>query len=138
VRSDPGIHRGARPTAPARAWSVKGTCDVCEAKGSGTVYLLTCRVLGPAVLVFRGDRTKAELLVHRHAWLEQANQCGRVAPHPVLAVSGRAWLNHSSTTPSNAAAMQLSPGTRHYRSDLARHGILSVRQVAAAISQTAP
>jgi hypothetical protein len=36
------------------------------------VYLLTCRVPGLAVLVFRGDRTKAELLVHRHAWLEQA------------------------------------------------------------------
>jgi hypothetical protein len=31
------------------------------------VYLLTCRVLGVAVLVFRGDRSKAaELLVLRH------------------------------------------------------------------------
>ena len=31
------------------------------------VYLLTCRVLGLAVLVFRGDRAKdAELLVLRH------------------------------------------------------------------------
>jgi hypothetical protein len=31
------------------------------------VYLLTCRVLGAAVLVFRGDRSKAaELLVLRH------------------------------------------------------------------------
>jgi putative transposase len=31
------------------------------------VYLLTCRVLGVAVLVFRGDRAKAaELLVLRH------------------------------------------------------------------------
>ena len=31
------------------------------------VYLLTCRVLGVAVLVFRGDRAKAaELLVVRH------------------------------------------------------------------------
>ena len=31
------------------------------------VYLLTCRLLGLAVLVFRGDRAKdAELLVLRH------------------------------------------------------------------------
>jgi len=31
------------------------------------VYLLTCRVLGLAVLVFRGDRAKdSELLVLRH------------------------------------------------------------------------
>jgi hypothetical protein len=31
------------------------------------VYLLTCRVLGLAVLMFRGDRAKdAELLVLRH------------------------------------------------------------------------
>jgi hypothetical protein len=31
------------------------------------VYLLTCRVLGLAVLVFRGDKAKeAELLVLRH------------------------------------------------------------------------
>ena len=34
---------------------------------SRLVYLLTCRVLGLAVLVFRGDRAKdAELLVLRH------------------------------------------------------------------------
>ena len=31
------------------------------------VYLLTCRVLGLAILVFGGDLAKdAELLVHRH------------------------------------------------------------------------
>jgi putative transposase len=31
------------------------------------IYMLTCRVLGAAVLVFRGDRAKdAELLVLRH------------------------------------------------------------------------
>jgi hypothetical protein len=31
------------------------------------VYLLACRVLGAAVMVFRGDRSKAaELLVLRH------------------------------------------------------------------------
>jgi transposase len=36
------------------------------------VYLLTCRVLGVAVLVFRGDRAKAaELLVLRHAVLRR-------------------------------------------------------------------
>ena len=37
------------------------------------VYLLTCRVLGVAVLVFRSDRAKAaELLVLRHEQAAQA------------------------------------------------------------------
>ena len=41
------------------------------------VYLLTCRVLGVAVLVFRGDRAKAaELLVLRH---ENAVPCRHVS-----------------------------------------------------------
>ena len=52
------------------------------------VYVLTCRVLGLAVLVFRGDRAKdAELLVLRHenAVLRPA---GRVRYKPV----DRAWF----------------------------------------------
>ena len=41
-------------------------------------YLLTCRVLGVAVLVFRADRAKAaELLVVRHEALAVPNGGGR-------------------------------------------------------------
>ena len=43
------------------------------------VYLLTCRVLGLAVLVFRGDRAKdAELLVLRHENAVLRRHAGRV------------------------------------------------------------
>jgi hypothetical protein len=42
------------------------------------VYLLTCRVLGVAVLVFRGDGAKdAELLVVRHEALSVPDGGGR-------------------------------------------------------------
>jgi putative transposase len=53
------------------------------------VYLLTCRVLGLAVLVFRGDRAKdAELLVLRHQNAVLRRHAGRVRYEP----GDRAWF----------------------------------------------
>ena len=53
------------------------------------VYLLTCRVLGLAVLAFRGDRAKdAELLVHRHENAVLRRHVGRVRYDP----AGRVWF----------------------------------------------
>jgi transposase InsO family protein len=53
------------------------------------VYLLTCRVLGLAVLMFRGDRAKdAELLVLRHENAVLRRRAGRVRYEP----ADRAWL----------------------------------------------
>jgi putative transposase len=53
------------------------------------VYLLTCRVLGLAVLVFRGDRAKdAELLVLRHENAVLRRHPGRVRYEP----GDRVWL----------------------------------------------
>jgi transposase InsO family protein len=53
------------------------------------VYLLTCRVLGVAVLVFRSDRAKdAELLVLRHENAVLRRHAGRVRYEP----GDRAWF----------------------------------------------
>jgi len=53
------------------------------------VYLLTCRVLGLAVLVFRGDRAKdAELLVLRHENAVLRRHAGRVWYEP----GDRVWF----------------------------------------------
>ncbi len=53
------------------------------------VYLLTCRVLGMAVLVFRGDRAKdAELLVLRHENAVLRRHAGRVRYEP----ADRVWF----------------------------------------------
>jgi putative transposase len=53
------------------------------------VYLLTCRVLGLAVLVFRGDRAKdAELLVLRHENAVPRRHAGRVRYEP----GDRVWF----------------------------------------------
>ena len=53
------------------------------------VYLLTCRVLGLAVLVFRGDLAKdAELLVLRHENAVLRRHVGRVRYEP----TDRAWF----------------------------------------------
>jgi transposase len=52
-------------------------------------YLLTCRVLGVAVLVFRGDRAKAaELLVLRHENAGLRRHIGRVRYEP----ADRVWF----------------------------------------------
>ena len=53
------------------------------------VYLLTCRVLGVAVLVFRGNRTKAaELLVLRHENAVLRRHIGGVRYEP----ADRVWF----------------------------------------------
>ena len=53
------------------------------------VYLLTCRVLSLAVLVFRGDRAKdSELLVLRHENAVLRRRAGRVRYEP----GDRMWL----------------------------------------------
>jgi putative transposase len=53
------------------------------------VYLLTCRVLGVAVLVFRGDRAEAaELLVLRHENAVLRRHIGRVRYEP----ADRVWF----------------------------------------------
>ena len=53
------------------------------------VYLLTCRILGLAVLVFRGDRAKdAELLVLRHENAVLRRHVGRVRYEP----ADRVWF----------------------------------------------
>src|SRR5271155_5917946 len=59
------------------------------------VYLLACRVLGRAVLVFRGDRAKdAELLVLRHENAVLRRHVGRVRYEPADRVwfAALAWL----------------------------------------------
>ena len=54
------------------------------------VYLLTCRVLGLAVLVFRADLAKdAELLVLRHENAVLRRHAGRVRYEP----ADRAWFS---------------------------------------------
>jgi putative transposase len=59
------------------------------------VYLLTCRVLGVAVLVLRGDRAKdAEMLVLRHENAVLRRNIGRVRYEPADRVwfAALAWL----------------------------------------------
>ena len=64
------------------------------------VYLLTCRVLGLAVLAFRGDRAKdAELFVLRHENAVLRRHADRIRYDP----ADRVWL---------AALARLLPRTR--------------------------
>jgi hypothetical protein len=60
------------------------------------LYLLTCRVLGVAVLVFCGDRVQAaELLVLRHENAVLRRHIGRVRYEPADSVVRRAGPAHS-------------------------------------------
>jgi putative transposase len=53
------------------------------------VYVLTCRILGLVVLMFRGDQAKdAELLVLRHENAVLRRQAGRVRYEP----ADRVWF----------------------------------------------
>ena len=76
------------------------------------VYLLTCRVLGLAVLVFRGDRAKdAELLVLRHENAILRRHAGRGA---VLSTRSEAFgtrgprITSASTAPESGASITAS------------------------------
>ena len=56
------------------------------------VYVLTCRILGLVVLMFRGDRAKgAELLALRHENAVLRRQAGRVRYEPVGRVRSPRW-----------------------------------------------
>jgi hypothetical protein len=65
------------------------------------VYLLTCRVLGPAILVFRSDLAKdAELLVLRHENVVLRRHAGRIRYEP-----GRPGLVHRLGAACTAQAL---------------------------------
>ena len=74
------------------------------------VYLLTCRVLGVAVLVFRGDQAKAaELMVLRHENAVLRRHIGRVRYEP----ADRVWFAAlSRLLPPQALERDLSRDTR--------------------------
>jgi putative transposase len=60
------------------------------------VYLLTCRVLGVAVLLFRGDRAKtAELLVLRHENAVLRRHVSRVWYDPAAGYGLPRWRGSS-------------------------------------------
>ncbi len=87
-------------------------------------YVLTCRVLGLAVLVFRGDRAKdAELLVLRHENAVLRRHTGRVRYEPAdrawfaaLArlVPRRRWLEVFPVTPATLLAWHRRLAARKY------------------------
>jgi hypothetical protein len=65
------------------------------------VYLLTCRVLGLAVLGFRSDRAKdAELLVLRHENAVLRRNAGRVRYEP----GDRVWFASEGRIPCGDTA----------------------------------
>jgi putative transposase len=89
-----------------------------------SVYLLTCRVLGLAVLVFRGDLAKnAELLVLRHENAVLRRHAGRVRYEPAdrawfaaLArlVPRRRWVEVFPVTPATLLAWHRRLAARKY------------------------
>ena len=87
-------------------------------------YLLTCRVLGLAVLVFRGDRAKdAELLVLRHENAVPHRHAGRVRYEPgdrvwfaamARLLPGRCWTGIFPVTPATLLAWHRKVVGRKY------------------------
>ncbi len=88
------------------------------------MYLLTCRVLGLAVLVFRGDLAKdAELLVLRHENAVLRRHAGRVRYEPAdwawfaalarLVPRGR-WAEVFSVTPATLLAWHRRLAAKKY------------------------
>ena len=76
------------------------------------VYLLTCRVLGVAVLVFRGDRAKAaELLVLRHKNAVLRRHIGRVRYEPADGV----WFRRAGAAPAQAGTRPPEINLAEYR-----------------------
>jgi putative transposase len=99
------------------------------------VYLLTCRVLGLAVLVFRGERARdAELLVLRHENAVLRRHIGRVRYEPAdrvwLAALARRiprgrWTGVFPVTPATLLAWHLYRSkTRRVSSDLQVRGVV--------------
>ena len=88
------------------------------------VYLLTCRILGLAVLVFRGDRAKdAELLVLRHENAVLRRHAGRVRYEPADRVwfaalarllPRRRWTEIFPVTPATLLAWHRKLAARKY------------------------
>jgi putative transposase len=93
------------------------------------VYVLTCRVLGLAVVVFRGDLAKdAELLVLRHENAVLRRHAGRVRYEPAdracfaaLArlVPRRCWARSLSRYASDAAGLAPQAGGEEVRHEQA-------------------
>ena len=94
------------------------------------VYLLTCRVLGLAVVVFRGDRAKdAELLVLRHENAVLRRQAGRVRYGPgdrvwfaavARLLPRRCWAGISPATPATLLAWHRRLAGRRYETSQRR------------------
>jgi hypothetical protein len=88
------------------------------------VYLLTCRVLGLAVLVFRGDLAKdAELLVLRHENAVLRRHAGRARYEPAdrawfaaraRLVPRRRWAEVFPVTPATLLAWHRSLAAKNY------------------------
>ena len=88
------------------------------------IYMLTCRVLGAAVLVFRGDRAKdAELLVLRHENTVLRRHTGQVRYEPADRVRfvalarllpRRRWTEIFPVTPATPLAWHRKLAARKY------------------------